>query len=157
MLHVPETKVPRARFPVIDIHTHLSWAAAQKNGVSLGEEMTYPAPPQVLLQVMNQKNIRAMVDLTGGIGRGLDDTIQRFQLPYPGRFVVFTEPWWERSNRADYPQFQAEEIARARKAGAYGLKILKTLGLYLREGVTVGPLVKIDDPRFDPMWGPAVR
>ena len=32
------------------------------------------------------------------------------------------------------------------------MKILKTLGLYLREGVTAGPLVKIDDPRFDPMW-----
>ena len=152
MLHVPETRVPRARFPVIDIHTHLSWAAARKNGVSVGEEMTYPAPPQVLLPVMNQKNIRAMVNLTGGIGRGLDETIQRFQVPYPGRFVVFTEPWWERSNRADYPSFQADEIARARKAGAYGLKILKTLGLYLREGVTAGPLVKIDDPRFDPMW-----
>jgi predicted TIM-barrel fold metal-dependent hydrolase len=152
MLHVSETKVPRARFPVIDIHTHLSWAAAQRNGVSLGEEMTYPALPQVLLQVMDQKNIRAMVDLTGGVGRGLNDTIQRFQVPYPGRFVVFTEPWWERFSRADYPQLQADEIARARKAGAYGLKILKTLGLYLREGITAGPLVKIDDPRFDPMW-----
>jgi len=76
-----------------------------------------------------------MVNLTGGMGRGLDETIQRFQVPYPGRFVVFTEPSWERSNGADYPQFQADEIARARKAGAYGLKILKTLGLYLREGL----------------------
>ena len=27
MLHVPETKVPRSRFPVIDFHTHLTlWA-----------------------------------------------------------------------------------------------------------------------------------
>ena len=33
-----------------------------------------------------------------------------------------------------------------------GLKILKTLGLYLRENITSGTLVKIDDPRFDPMW-----
>jgi predicted TIM-barrel fold metal-dependent hydrolase len=32
------------------------------------------------------------------------------------------------------------------------LKVLKTLGLYLRERVTEGPLVKVDDPRFDPMW-----
>ena len=37
-------------------------------------------------------------------------------------------------------------------AGARGLKILKTLGLYLRERITEGPLVKVDDPRFDPMW-----
>jgi predicted TIM-barrel fold metal-dependent hydrolase len=26
------------------------------------------------------------------------------------------------------------------------------LGLYLREQITSGPLVKVDDPRFDPMW-----
>jgi len=32
------------------------------------------------------------------------------------------------------------------------LKILKTLGLYLRENITSGKLVKIDDSRFDPMW-----
>jgi predicted TIM-barrel fold metal-dependent hydrolase len=32
------------------------------------------------------------------------------------------------------------------------LKILKTLGLYLRENITSGALVKIDDVRFDPMW-----
>jgi predicted TIM-barrel fold metal-dependent hydrolase len=36
--------------------------------------------------------------------------------------------------------------------GARGLKILKTLGVYLREKLKSGPLVKIDDPRFDPMW-----
>jgi predicted TIM-barrel fold metal-dependent hydrolase len=29
---------------------------------------------------------------------------------------------------------------------------LKTLGLYLREQITTGPLVAIDDRRFDPMW-----
>ena len=28
MLHVPETRVPRARFPVIDFHTHLGFSAA---------------------------------------------------------------------------------------------------------------------------------
>ena len=30
--------------------------------------------------------------------------------------------------------------------------MVKTLGLYLRENVTTGNLVKLDDPRFDPMW-----
>src|SRR5207247_8971378 len=39
MLHIPETKVPRSRYPVIDIHTHLSFAAKTENGVGIGEEM----------------------------------------------------------------------------------------------------------------------
>ena len=53
---------------------------------------------------------------------------------------------------AGYPQLQAEAIERAHRQGARGLKILKTFGLYLRENITSGKLVKIDDPRFDPMW-----
>jgi predicted TIM-barrel fold metal-dependent hydrolase len=32
------------------------------------------------------------------------------------------------------------------------MKFLKTLGLYLREKITEGALVPIDDPRFDPLW-----
>jgi predicted TIM-barrel fold metal-dependent hydrolase len=152
MLHVPETKVSRARYPVIDIHTHLSFAAKSVNGVGIGETVKYLATPEAALALMDRKNIRVMVNLTGGVGKGLDETIERFRKPYPDRFVVFTEPWWERTNQPGYSQFQADEIIRAQRVGARGLKVLKTLGLYLREGVSNGPLVKIDDPRFDAMW-----
>ena len=44
------------------------------------------------------------------------------------------------------------EIGKAKAAGAVGLKILKTLGLYLRDGGPAGKLVRVDDERFDPMW-----
>jgi len=152
MLHVPETKVLRSRHPVIDIHTHLSFTAKSANGVGLGEAMVYPAPVEELLPLMDRKNIRVMVNLTGGVGKGLEQTIRKFQQPYPERFVTFTEPWWERSNQPGYSKFQADEIVRAQQAGAHGLKILKTLGLYLREDISKGPLVRIDDPRFDAMW-----
>src|SRR6267378_8564457 len=144
MLHVPETKVPRSRYPVIDIHTHLSFAAQTANGVAMGEAMKYLDPVEALVPLMDRKNIRVMVNLTGGVGKGLDETIRRYQKPYPERFVTFTEPWWERTNQPGYSQFQADEIGRAQQAGARGLKILKTLGLYLREGISKGPLVKID-------------
>jgi predicted TIM-barrel fold metal-dependent hydrolase len=152
MLHVPETKVPRPRYPVIDIHTHLSVTAKADNGVGIGEAMKYFAPVEALLPLMDRKNIRVMVNLTGGAGKGLVEAIRKFQQPYPERFVTFTEPWWERTIQPGYSQFQADEIVRAHAAGARGLKILKTLGLYLREGISKGPLVKIDDRRFDTMW-----
>ena len=152
MLHVPETNVTRSRFPVIDVHTHLTMGARYENGVTLGEEIKVLASPDNLLPVMDAKNIRMMVNLTGRYGKGLQEAIERFQRPHPDRFMVFTEPAYDRSNRSDYPQWQADEIGRAHQAGAKGLKVVKTLGLYLREQVTSGPLVKIDDPRFDPMW-----
>src|SRR5258708_30941018 len=40
----------------------------------------------------------------------------------------------------------------AHKAGARGLKVVKTPGLYLREQGTEGKLIRVDDPRFDLMW-----
>ena len=48
MLHVPETKVPRSRYPVIDIHTHLSTRAESVNGVGVGEKMKFHATPETL-------------------------------------------------------------------------------------------------------------
>jgi predicted TIM-barrel fold metal-dependent hydrolase len=152
MLHVPETKVERSRYPLIDIHTHLSWVAKHAQGVGIGEQMQYLASPEEVLPLMERKNIRIMVNLTGGVGKGLEEAIQKFQTPHPDRFLIFTEPWWERANQPGYSQFQADEITRAHRAGARGLKILKTLGLYLREKISTGPLVKVDDKRFDAMW-----
>jgi len=148
MLRVPETKVERSRFPVIDVHTHLSWSSPL--GKEAAPRMT--APARDVLAVMDRKNIRTMVNLTGGYGKALEEVIAYWQNPHPGRFLVFTEPWWNRLPEPGYPRFQADELARANQAGARGLKVLKTLGLYLREKVTSGPLVKIDDARFDPMW-----
>jgi predicted TIM-barrel fold metal-dependent hydrolase len=148
MLHVPETHVPRSRFPNIDFHTHLTWV--DRKGKS--DVLTHAATVEEALTVMDAKNIRIMVDLTGGYGPLLQEAIQRWQQPHPDRFIVFTEPWYPKFAMPNYAKFQGEQIEAAKKAGARGLKILKTLGLYLRENVTTGPLVKIDDKRFDPMW-----
>ena len=152
MLHVPETHVPRAKFPVIDIHTHLCFAAKQERGVPLSEERTHLAPTSELLEVMEHSNIQLLVNVTGGMGAGLRDSVQRYDRAHAGRFLTFTEPWWSRAADPGYAQFQADELARAKRDGARGLKLLKTLGLYLRERVTSGRLISIDDRRFDPMW-----
>jgi predicted TIM-barrel fold metal-dependent hydrolase len=152
MLQVPETHVARAKYPVIDIHTHITDAAVDKNGVALSSARKFAATPQQLLAVMDKKNIRSMVDLTGGYGSGLVETIQRYDRAYRDRFYTFTEPTYEKFLDHNYPQLQAQAIEQAHRDGARGLKILKTLGLYLRSNITSGTLVKIDDKRFDPMW-----
>jgi predicted TIM-barrel fold metal-dependent hydrolase len=46
-------------------------------------------------------------------------------------------------------------IEDAHRRGAKGVKVLKTLGLFLREKVNSGKLVRIDDRRFDAMWDAA--
>jgi predicted TIM-barrel fold metal-dependent hydrolase len=152
MLHVKETSVSRAMFPVIDVHTHVTHRAKANAGVSQGEAIDIPAPPEEILAAMDRRNIRIMVNLTGSAGDGLKQAIKTFQQPHPDRFIVFTEPSWDRVAEPGYAQWQADELGRAKAAGARGIKILKTLGLYVREQVTSGPLIPIDDKRFDPMW-----
>ena len=152
MLHVKETRVERARYPAIDIHTHISVSMKSVKGVAIAPERRYLGTPPELLAVMDRKNLHSMVNLTGGFYAGLVDAVAKYDKAFPGRFYTFTEPCYSRFKEPDYPKIQTEAIGQAQRDGAKGLKILKTLGLYLREDVSSGSLVKIDDPRFDPMW-----
>jgi predicted TIM-barrel fold metal-dependent hydrolase len=144
MLVVPEHPVERSRFPVIDVHTHLSFSVRNT------EKLAYNATPAELLAVMDRRNIRTLVNLTGGIGSSVAECVEKYDKSHPGRFLTFTQPFWGRVNEPDYPRFQADAIERAKRDGARGLKVLKTLGLYARD--SKGKLIPVDDPRFDPMW-----
>jgi predicted TIM-barrel fold metal-dependent hydrolase len=152
MLQVPETHVEKARFPVIDIHTHISWSTKVESGIALASERQYFGTPQELLAVMDRRNIRSLVNLTGGFGAGLVEVVGKYDRAHQDRFYSFTEPSYSLFLNPDYPRLQAQAIEQAHRDGARGLKILKTLGLYLKENLTSGKLVRIDDPRFDPMW-----
>jgi predicted TIM-barrel fold metal-dependent hydrolase len=145
MLTVAETSVPRARFPVIDFHTHITGSNTGNDNIRFGLQ------PENCLEVMQRRNIRTMVDLTGGHGAGLREALRLLPQAHPGQFIVFTEPVWAKASDPDYPKYQADQIQDAHSAGAKGLKVLKTLGLFLREAGN-HKLVRIDDPRFDPMW-----
>jgi len=78
-----------------------------------------------------------MVDLTGGWGQGLNEVHREISNGVPGRFVVFTILLRESNQRISAAQ--ADMIHSAHAAGAYGLKVEKILGLYLRENVGAGP------------------
>lgn len=151
MLHVPVNIVEKAAFPVIDMHTHLAVPNAQAGG----RQSRRAVPPADVISVMDARNIRTMVNLTGGQGERLANTIAGLDRAHPGRFLTFTEPTWAEAQRSDYANWQADEIGKAKAAGAMGIKVLKTLGLFLRDKDAEGKdgaLVKVDDPRFDPMW-----
>src|ERR1700758_3298086 len=66
MLQVHESRIERAKFAVVDFHTHITTSARSENGVELASERKYLGTPEELLAVMDRKNIRAMVNLTGG-------------------------------------------------------------------------------------------
>lgn len=156
-LRAAVTEITKAKFPVIDAHAHLMFSPGLRKAAD-PDAKSRPIDPDRLAEIirwMDELNIQTFVNLTGGYGQDLDLAIETLVKPHPGKFVVCTEPAWDRIREPDYPKWQADEFAKAKQAGAVGVKVLKTLGLYLRENITEGALVKFDDPRFDPMWAAA--
>ena len=145
MLVVPETRIEKPRYPVIDFHTHVSGVDRMAATPAMRRRVTREAA----LAVMDQRGLRTMVNLTGGFGPALEEAVDYWKAQTQDRFVVFTEPWYAHFERTDFAAFQGQQIHDAHAAGARGIKLTKALGLYLREK---GRLVKIDDRRFDPMW-----
>ncbi len=66
---------------MIDVHTHITVSAKSKNGVELAAKRTYLGAAGELLSVMDRKNLRAMVNLTGGYDEGLAWRIYGIGLP----------------------------------------------------------------------------
>lgn len=141
MLHSSVHEVPRAKFPVIDVHNHVNDAG----GVH-GEEI---APAEVVRR-MDKANVQKIVILTGMWGDKLQGVLNKMVKPYPDRFIVFAQYDW---SKIDDPNFSAEMVAQlddAVRRGARGLKVLKDLGLGVKD--RSGKFVAIDDPRLDPVW-----
>jgi len=140
MLHVPVHPVEKAKFYVIDVHNHINDAAR------IDDHM----PPERVLEVMDRTNVKTIVILTGMWGEKLQGVIDEMVKPYPGRFMVFTQLDW---SKVDDPNFGAEMATQIRDSvsrGARGLKLLKDLGLGVRD--KDGKLLAIDDARLDPAW-----
>src|SRR5262245_60750788 len=76
MLHVPEHKVDRAKFYVIDVHNHVNDAQG------IDEHMD----PKRVIQIMNATNVKTVIILTGMWGDKLQKVIDEMVKPYPGRF-----------------------------------------------------------------------
>lgn len=152
MLVVPEHPVNRARFPVIDVHTHISSIFRSRRSAPPIDRETALKQLDEIAKWTKEINLVRIINVTGGWGDDLKRNVNDLQERYNSHFVTCTTPAWDRIREQDYPKWQADELANAKKSGAVGLKISKTLGLYLRENGREGPLVKIDDPRFDPMW-----
>jgi uncharacterized protein len=139
-LHAAVHEIQRAKFPVIDVHTHTNDAAG------IGDRVD----PKEMVARMDRLNIKTIVILTGMWGDQLQTIIDDIVKPYPGRFVVFTQFDWSKINDPNFSQLMVRQIDDSVARGARGLKVLKELGLGVRDAT--GKLITIDDPRLDPAW-----
>lgn len=139
-LHGAQHLVYKARFPVVDIHQHVNDAMGIQSHLR----------PADVIARMDQLNIKTIVILTGMWGEQLQRVVEEMVKPYPGRFMVFVQLDWSRIDDPDFSAQMVRQIDDAVRRGARGLKVLKDLGLGVRD--RTGKLVAVDDPRLDPIW-----
>lgn len=136
--HVPE----RAAVPAVNFHAHLGrWLS--------GDGSWTETSPDRLLQMMDERNIEATINLDGRWGAELEANLDRYDRAHPGRFFTFCHVDWRLLDRHDGPRLLVESLQRSIAAGARGLKVWKDLGTKVKAR---GRLVLPDDPLLEALW-----
>ena len=144
-LVVPAHVVPKAKYPVIDVHTH----------PTMQGNVTTPAAVATWLKTMDEVGIATSVVFTGATGAEFDRLADLFR-PYGNRFQVYCSLDTTNIDAPDYPQRAARELERCYRKGARGTGELVDKGWgIMRNETQPMPRAKRmhpDDPRLDPFW-----
>jgi predicted TIM-barrel fold metal-dependent hydrolase len=137
-----ETLVPKAKYPVVDIHSH-----------------TGPTPQTIdrLIKEMDAMNLRVLVNLSGGSDpSAIKQKIDFIRgSKHSDRFAVFANVNWEGAGAPGWADTAVADLEQSVKNGAIGLKIFKSLGLTTRKHD--GSRLKVDDPALKPVWDACAR
>ena len=135
--------VKEAKFPFIDVHSHL-WDMPVKDLDKLVSEM-------------DEINMGFIINLSGsGFGPQaakdlyFDKSIKNIEENHPKRVGLFLNVDFESINDVNYAETQVAIIRDAVAKGAIGLKVYKSLGL--RNKDSNGQRIKVDDKRSGPIW-----
>ena len=135
--------VKKAKFPFIDVHSHL-WDMPVKD-------------LDKLISEMDEINMGFIINLSGsGFGPQVakdlyfDKSIKNIEENHPKRVGLFLNVDFESINDANYAETQVAIIRDAVAKGAIGLKVYKSLGL--RNKDSNGQRIKVDDKRIGPIW-----
>jgi len=137
-LVVPEHHVPRARYPVVDVHSHqpVPITAQQFDGV---------------VRSMDTLGLQVLVNLSGGSGERLRRGLEAIRASaHATRMVLFANVDFSGGVGPGFGARAAAQLERDIEAGALGLKIYKDLGLRLTR--TDGSRLRVDDPELGPIW-----
>jgi predicted TIM-barrel fold metal-dependent hydrolase len=140
MLVTKVTVVEKPRYPAIDVHNHLGG----------GKQFLTPQRVKRYVTEMNEAGVRTVVNLDGGWGDRLKETLKALDDAHPGRFLTFALINFEGIDDKDWGRREAKRLEESFKAGAKGLKFHKTLGLRYR--YKNGKLMQVDDPKLDAVW-----
>jgi predicted TIM-barrel fold metal-dependent hydrolase len=149
-LMLPQTEVAKAKFPVIDVHSH-----SKMNGIKTPEDVA------AWVKTMDEVGVETSVVFADATGEEFDRTAALFK-PYGDRFVLYCSLDTANIDAPDYPQRAVRELERCYARGARGVGELSDKGWGLQGAMAAldaqkGPLPREkrmhpDDPRLDPFW-----
>ena len=135
--------VPRAKFPVIDIHSH------QATPISPGEF-------DRVVKGMDANHLQILVNLSGSSGDRLRQGVDALRASkYKDRMVLFANVSFGGGVGPGFGANAAKQLDADIKAGAMGLKIFKDLGMFVRKAD--GSRLHVDDPELDAVWETCAR
>jgi len=141
---VPVTHIERAKYPIIDMHSH-PYAKTD-------DEIS------IWLKNMDAANVEKTLILAMTTGKEFD-AINRKYSKYPDRFEVwcgldFSEYQHKQSS---FPRNAIQELERCRQAGAKGIGEIHDKGQGLHSGKSSAPGMHPDDGRMDAVWEKAAE
>lgn len=140
-LVVQETMVPKAKYPVIDIHSHTFM-----NGIKTSEDVA------AWVRTMDDVGIEKSIVFTGATGADFDKQVELFK-PYASRFQLWCDLETTNIDAPDYPERAAAELERCYRMGARGIGELSDKGSGLQsEKRPRGKRLHYDDSRLDLLW-----
>jgi predicted TIM-barrel fold metal-dependent hydrolase len=132
----------RAEHRLIDLHQHVDYTAKHLARA---------------VKIMDAVGLGIAVNLSGGTVTHPSGEISEFERNkqladrlYPGRFLHYMNLDYTAWDEPDFSQRAVRQIDEGFRLGAAGLKEFKRLGLYLKD--KAGNLIRVDDPRLNPVW-----
>ena len=135
-LRTPQSIITRAKYPLIDVHSHL-WRMA-----TMDLEQT--------VREMDSLNLKVLVNLSGRSGTQLLAMNEAIQRVAPNRFILFANVDFNGMDDPDWTKNAVAQLREDYKNGARGLKIFKNLGLTVTDSNQ--NRIQTDDPRIAPIW-----
>ncbi len=112
---------------------------------------------QRAVSIMDRAGIGIGVNLSGGTVTHKEGEFSAFERNkalgdrlHPGRFAYYMNLDYGGWDEPGFSGRAVRQVEEGHRLGAAGLKEWKRLGLYLRD--KSGKLIRVDDPRLDPVW-----
>jgi predicted TIM-barrel fold metal-dependent hydrolase len=135
---IPVTQIPKAKFPIIDMHSH----PYVKTEREIDE----------WVRNMDEVGVEKTIILTMTTGAEFDGIRQKY-MRHPERFEMWCGFDFAGFDKPGFGPAAVKELERCRQAGARGVGEIHDKGKGLRSGKSNAVGMHPDDPRMDAVWG----